>query len=141
MGRGTSGPPPANTTGPIEQLWTPGQRTSNRLVFNVVIYVVGGIALLLALGYIALGTGLSSTSVAFVLALVPLTIVLLGVRWLDRWEPEQAARTQRCALVPGSAQGFQGTLAPQDHVTLGGSGVQVGGATCLAVLGEPIVDP
>ena len=88
-GWGTAGyAPPANTTGPIEQLWTPGQRTSNRLVFNVVIYVVGGIALLLALGYIALGTGLSSTSVAFVLALVPLTIVLLGVRWLDRWEPE-----------------------------------------------------
>lgn len=80
--------PPPNTTGPIEQVWGPGQRTSNRLLFNVIIYVVGGIALLLALGYIALATGLSSTSIAFVLALVPLTIVLLGVRWLDRWEPE-----------------------------------------------------
>ena len=80
--------PPPNTTGPIEQVWTPGQRTSNRLVFNVVIYVVGGLAMLIALGYIALATGLSSTSIAFVLALVPLTIVLLGVRWLDRWEPE-----------------------------------------------------
>src|SRR5699024_3960879 len=56
----------------------------------------------------------------------------------SRCEPEQAARTQRCAPVPGSAQGFQGTLAPQDHVTLGGGGVQVGGATCPAVLGEPV---
>ena len=80
--------PPPNTSGPIEQVWSPGQRTSNRLVFNVVIYVIGGIALLVALGYIAVATGLSSTSVAFVHARVPLTHVLNGVRWLARWEPE-----------------------------------------------------
>ncbi|SEE05137.1 Membrane proteinase PrsW, cleaves anti-sigma factor RsiW, M82 family [Ruania alba] len=44
--------------------------------------------MLVAIGYIALATGLGNTSVGFVLALIPLAIVLLGVRWLDRWDPE-----------------------------------------------------
>src|SRR5699024_10403309 len=71
-----------------QALWTGEQRSYNKLLFTVVMCVVGGAALLVALGYIALATGVSRTSVAFVLALVPLAIVLLGVRWLDRWEPE-----------------------------------------------------
>ena len=71
-----------------QALWTGEQRSNNKLLFTVLMCVVGGVALLVALGYIALATGVSRTSVAFVLALVPLAIVLLGVRWLDRWEPE-----------------------------------------------------
>src|SRR5690625_7847374 len=57
--------PPPNTTGPIEQVWTPGQRTSNRLVFNVVIYVGGGLARLIAPGYIALAPGPCRPPIAF----------------------------------------------------------------------------
>lgn len=47
-----------------------------------------GILLLLVLAYVVLGLGVSAAAVCAVVALVPLTVVLLGVRWVDRWEPE-----------------------------------------------------
>ncbi|UFU04771.1 PrsW family intramembrane metalloprotease [Ruania halotolerans] len=59
-------------------------------MFQLIVSIVGGLAMLVAIGYIAIATGLGNTSIGFVLALVPLTIVLLGVRWLDRWDPEPA---------------------------------------------------
>ncbi|QOR69086.1 PrsW family intramembrane metalloprotease [Ruania alkalisoli] len=85
---GPAGSAPPLRSGPVPQVWAPGQRTRNRFVFQLVTSIIGGLALLIALGYIALVTGLGSTSMGFVLALVPLAIVLAGVRWLDRWEPE-----------------------------------------------------
>ncbi|WP_223403918.1 PrsW family intramembrane metalloprotease [Occultella gossypii] len=80
--------PPPNTTGPIEQVWAPGQRRSNRHLFNVIGYALGAVTLVIALIIIMYQTGVGKTTAAFFLALIPLTIVLLGVRWLDRWEPE-----------------------------------------------------
>lgn len=47
-----------------------------------------GILLLLVLAYVVLGLGVSAVAFCAVVALVPLTVVLLGVRWIDRWEPE-----------------------------------------------------
>ncbi|WP_241972931.1 PrsW family intramembrane metalloprotease [Rathayibacter tanaceti] len=47
-----------------------------------------GILLLLVLAYVVRGLGVSAAAVCAVVALVPLTVVLLGVRWVDRWEPE-----------------------------------------------------
>ncbi|PPF43731.1 MULTISPECIES: PrsW family intramembrane metalloprotease [unclassified Rathayibacter] len=49
-----------------------------------------GILLLLVLAYVVLGLGVSAAGICAVIALVPLTVVLLGVRWVDRWEPEPA---------------------------------------------------
>lgn len=51
---------------------------------------VGAVALMLV--QVGIGAGVVGTA----LAVVPLTVVLLGVRWLDRWEPEP-----RGALVFG----------------------------------------
>ncbi|WP_082499159.1 MULTISPECIES: PrsW family intramembrane metalloprotease [unclassified Rathayibacter] len=47
-----------------------------------------GILLLLVLAYVVLGLGVSAAAVCAVIALIPLTLVLAGVRWVDRWEPE-----------------------------------------------------
>jgi len=43
------------------------------------------------LAYIASAIGLASLIGCGILALVPLTIVLLAVRWIDRWDPEPVA--------------------------------------------------
>ena len=46
------------------------------------------IILLLVLVYLIAGLGVNAFLFAGILALVPLAIVLLGVRWIDRWDPE-----------------------------------------------------
>lgn len=54
----------------------------------VVAFIVLGIALLALVAYFLFFIGPGLTFVGGLLALVPLAIVLLGVRWIDRWEPE-----------------------------------------------------
>jgi RsiW-degrading membrane proteinase PrsW (M82 family) len=67
----------------VDPRWRPG------LLAGV---IIGGIVLLIALilvvAYFLLFIGPGLTFVGGVLALIPLAIVLLGVRWIDRWEPE-----------------------------------------------------
>src|SRR5690625_4466002 len=79
--------PPPNTAGHLDQVWTPGQPPSNRWAFNWMAYIAGGLMLLILITIILFQTGVSATLAGFLLALVPLMIVLAGVRWLDRWEP------------------------------------------------------
>ena len=50
--------------------------------------IVVTIAVVLIAAYFLLALGPTLTVLGGVLALVPLTIVLLGIRWIDRWEPE-----------------------------------------------------
>jgi RsiW-degrading membrane proteinase PrsW (M82 family) len=66
----------------------PVRRRGGLVVGAVIGFTVVGIALLLVLGYFLLAIGAALTIVGGILALIPLTIVLLGIRWLDRWEPE-----------------------------------------------------
>ena len=57
---------------------------------TVAIWVYGVLALLLIalIAYFAVFIGAGASAVGLVLALIPLGIVLLGVRMIDRWEPE-----------------------------------------------------
>lgn len=50
--------------------------------------VVAAFALLITISLIAARTGASAAAIGFIVALLPLAAVLLGVRWIDRWEPE-----------------------------------------------------
>ncbi|MBX0300021.1 PrsW family intramembrane metalloprotease [Cryobacterium sp. 1639] len=50
--------------------------------------VVGALAVLLVLVYMATFLGAAAVGICLVLALIPLTLVILAVRWVDRWEPE-----------------------------------------------------
>ncbi|NRG41888.1 PrsW family intramembrane metalloprotease [Rathayibacter sp. VKM Ac-2835] len=47
-----------------------------------------GVLLLLVLAYVVSGLGATAAGICAVVALVPLLVVLAGVRWVDRWEPE-----------------------------------------------------
>ena len=81
---------PAKQT-PIQgQVWnTAVRRTSLRtVVWAVIGIVIAALAVLLVLVYLSTFLGPAALLVCLLLALVPLTLVLLAVRWIDRWEPE-----------------------------------------------------
>ena len=55
---------------------------------GVVAIVLAAVATALALLIVAVVVGPTAAAIGGVLALIPLTVVLLTIRWLDRWEPE-----------------------------------------------------
>lgn len=57
-------------------------------VGTVVALVVLGVLVLVAVGVIGATVGVAALPAATVLALLPLALVLLAIRWVDRWEPE-----------------------------------------------------
>ena len=84
-------PPPAPEPQPYLPAWQPA--APPRRGGGVGLVVAFAIALLvglLVLGYLAVALGLSVVATGTLLALVPLAVVLLAVRWVDRWEPEPA---------------------------------------------------
>ena len=86
--RVTTAQPPANPS-PAPPLWNaPPRARSGGAVFAIVGIIVAGFVGLLVVAYLATGLGVSTLVIGSVLALVPLVVVLLAVRWIDRWEPE-----------------------------------------------------
>lgn len=75
---------------------TAGSATPRRslLVPALIGFVVLGVIALLVIGFLFIALGPGVVAIGGVMALVPLGIVLLGIRWIDRWEPEP-----RSALV------------------------------------------
>lgn len=63
-------------------------RRGSLVAVAVIGIVIASIALLLVGAYFLLALGPGLTVFGAVLALVPLGIVLAGIRWIDRWEPE-----------------------------------------------------
>lgn len=55
---------------------------------SVWLFGVLGFLLIALIGYYVMALGAGASVVGLVLALIPLAIVLLGVRFIDRWEPE-----------------------------------------------------
>ncbi|MES1212153.1 MAG: hypothetical protein ABUT11_01255, partial [Leifsonia sp.] len=73
---------------PHPELARPAPHRSGLLVAGIIGFIVVGIAVLIVVVYFLSFLGPGLTFVGGILALVPLTIVLLGIRWIDRWEPE-----------------------------------------------------
>jgi protease PrsW len=82
-------PSPAPNPSPARSIWSapPAARSGGGL-FAAIGIVLAGIVGLLVVAYLVAGLGVSNLVIGSVLALVPLAIVLLAVRWVDRWEPE-----------------------------------------------------
>lgn len=74
----------------VPPIWaSPVQRPNlGRLVLGAAGLSVAGLALLLVFVYLASFFGPGGVLIGLVLALIPLSAVLLAVRWVDRWEPE-----------------------------------------------------
>jgi RsiW-degrading membrane proteinase PrsW (M82 family) len=73
---------------PHPVLANPVKPRSGPLVLGVLGIIVGSLALVAVGVLFLIWLGPGFTAFAAVLALIPLAVVLLGVRWIDRWEPE-----------------------------------------------------
>ncbi|HEU0206580.1 MAG TPA: PrsW family intramembrane metalloprotease [Pseudolysinimonas sp.] len=70
------------------QLVRPAAHRSTLLIIGIIGFLIVGVAVLIVVVYFLSFLGPGLTFVGGILALVPLTIVLIGIRWIDRWEPE-----------------------------------------------------
>jgi protease PrsW len=75
------------THGPAEQANLAG-RKSSLVVPATIAFILIGITGLLVAAFLVVSLGTGAVAIAGFMALVPLTVVLLGIRWIDRWEPE-----------------------------------------------------
>ena len=66
----------------------PPKGRSGGIAFAVTGIVIAGSVGLLVVGYLALALGVPTVALGAALALLPLAVVLLTIRWVDRWEPE-----------------------------------------------------
>ncbi|AWB96814.1 PrsW family intramembrane metalloprotease [Agromyces badenianii] len=80
---------PTPNPSPAPPIWNaPPTARRGGLVFAIIGIVVAGLVGLLVVAYLASGLGVPTLLIGSLLALVPLALVLLAVRWVDRWEPE-----------------------------------------------------
>ncbi|MEE6281121.1 PrsW family intramembrane metalloprotease [Georgenia sp. MJ170] len=79
-----AGGPPGAPSAP----WQVRPQRRGSTVWAVLGILVAAVALLVSVTLIAVMTGPGAAFVGAVVALVPLVGVLLGIRWIDRWEPE-----------------------------------------------------
>ncbi|GIG41818.1 PrsW family intramembrane metalloprotease [Cellulomonas phragmiteti] len=81
--------PPATPPGAVPAQWVPARRAAPaRDVLAILAVALLGATALGAVALMLVQVGVGAGVVGAVLAVVPLTVVLAGVRWLDRWEPE-----------------------------------------------------
>ena len=66
----------------------PIRRNTLTILLAIVGFAVVSIALLIVIDYLYRVLGSTALTIAVGLAAIPLVIVLLGIRWIDRWEPE-----------------------------------------------------
>jgi RsiW-degrading membrane proteinase PrsW (M82 family) len=81
-------PAPARSAGaPFQPVWNqpPPRR---RGVLNVILVILAALVVAGVLLFLSLSLGPSAFLLCGILALVPLGICLLGLRWIDRWDPE-----------------------------------------------------
>lgn len=91
----------------VQPVWTqPVARTSAGAIFGIIGVAVLSLVLLCVLAYFVIFLGPAATLVGFLIALLPLGILLAAIRWIDRWEPEP-----RLALLFGFLWGAAGSIA------------------------------
>ena len=73
--------------GPAQEAALAGHKSS-LVVPATIAFVLIGITGLLVAGFLVISLGPGAIAIAGFMALIPLAAVLLGIRWIDRWEPE-----------------------------------------------------
>ncbi|WP_347107581.1 PrsW family intramembrane metalloprotease [Paenarthrobacter sp. S56] len=108
-------PAPGNPVALPQQHWAaPGPARRRRGLLPLM--VVGGLlvfaSMVLVIPFLLGNTGVTGFAIGFVASLVPLTVVLLTVRLIDRWEPEPR-RLLWFAFTWGAAVSVAATLLIQ----------------------------
>ena len=79
----------AQTRTPAQPVLAQPVKTHNALLgWAIAGFILVGISVLAVVAYLLLALGPGLLLLSGFLALIPLVVVLLGVRWVDRWEPE-----------------------------------------------------
>jgi len=73
--------------GPAQQANLAGHKSS-LMVPGTIAFILIGITGLLVAAFLVVSLGPGAIAIAAFMALIPLAVVLLGIRWIDRWEPE-----------------------------------------------------
>ena len=124
-------------------VWSaPVRRASTgSIVWASIGIVVGALAVILVLVYLASFLGAAALGICLVLALVPLTLVVLAVRWVDRWEPEPRPALW-FAFLWGAGVSVVTALLFDLGVQVAGavSVTRPGGAFMSAVIQAPLVE-
>lgn len=110
-------PAPGNPTSLPQQTWAVPQAPQGRRHQSTLpLLVVGGVlalgSLLLVVPFLLGNTGVTGFVIGFMVSLIPLSVVLLTVRLIDRWEPEPK-RLLWFAFTWGAAVSIAGTLLIQ----------------------------
>lgn len=129
--------------GEVPAQWVPPRRsTTARDVVAVLVLVLLGAVALGALGLVLVQVGVATGVVGTVLALVPLTVVLLGVRWLDRWEPEPVGALL-FGLLWGAGVAVLVSLVVNELTLVGvatTTGSAEAGLTAAALFSAPVIE-
>ncbi|MBO0907399.1 PrsW family intramembrane metalloprotease [Arthrobacter sunyaminii] len=80
--------PPGAGPVPVQPLWSAPPKTGKGTAVTVLLTVGASVALLAVAWFLWWQLGTAAFALCGILALVPLGICLLGLRWVDRWEPE-----------------------------------------------------
>ncbi|MBC9926037.1 MULTISPECIES: PrsW family intramembrane metalloprotease [unclassified Leucobacter] len=80
-----------------------GDRSTGELVAFAIALVGLAVMVLVIIAVLAASFGTLGLLICGAAALIPLSIVLLGVRWVDRWEPEPRSATVSALLWGASA--------------------------------------
>ncbi|WP_323743507.1 PrsW family intramembrane metalloprotease [Agreia pratensis] len=87
-------PQPQQAVNPVyaeNAVWsapTPPTPKSTGLVLSIIGISVLGFVFLAVLAYVAIGLGPVALVICGLVALIPLSVVILTITWIDRWEPE-----------------------------------------------------
>lgn len=92
-GRAAPQSAPEEVTARLEASAQPGlavvpARGTTALVLGIVGVILLALVALFVLVFLIAGLGPGAFAIGGIMALVPLTIVFIGARWIDRWEPE-----------------------------------------------------
>jgi len=135
---------PSNIPGQTEQSWSAHLPARSGILTVILVSLgiaFGALALIVVIGYLALGLGAAGVAIAAVLALIPLAIVLFAIRWIDRWEPEPRAALW-FAFLWGAGVAVAAALIFDLGVQLASaaSGVALQNQFAQSVLQAPIVE-
>ena len=110
-------PPAPVAPSPAESLPALPVPTRKGRTVSLWLFGVLGFVLIALVGYFVWALGSVASAVGLVLALIPLTIVFLGVRMIDRWEPEPK-RLVAFAILWGAVAAVGLTLLVDTGLTL-----------------------
>ncbi|WP_049822801.1 PrsW family intramembrane metalloprotease [Arthrobacter sp. H41] len=79
--------PPASLSPPVSPMWEQ-PRGRGAGVLNIILAIAAAGITAMVLLFLSVSLGPSALVLCSVLALIPLAICLLGIRWIDRWDPE-----------------------------------------------------